>query len=62
MSGSGEIARTVGGGDGESCERRGSGCGASEGWKFGLGESTGGHSCQAKLWSIEISNVLEMPI
>ena len=64
MSGSGEIARTVGGGYGESCERRGSWCGASEGWKLCLGESTGGHFCQAKytVRSIEISTVLEMLI
>ncbi len=45
MSGSGEIARTVRGGYGESCEGRGGWCGASQGWKFCLGESTGGHFC-----------------
>ena len=64
MSGSSEIARTMGGGYGESCERRGSWCGASEGWKFGLCERTGGHFCQARytVRSIEISNVQGMPI
>ena len=45
MGGSGEIAGTVRGGYGEPCEGRGSWCGASEGWKFCFGESTGGHFC-----------------
>ena len=48
MSGSSEIARTVEGGYGESCERRVRWCGASDGWEFSLGESTGGHFRQAR--------------
>ena len=64
MSGSSEGARTVRGSCGESSERRVRWCGASEGWEFSLGESTGGHFCQARqtVRSIEISNVQGMPI